>query len=232
MKLLILPGMDGSGLLLTDLIDSLRNLTVEVISYPNSDDLDYSQLEKLVQSRLPRGDSFALLAESFSGPIAISLAARRPPGLRGLILSCSFARNPRPVLSKLSTMLSLFPCKGVYLAAIARVLFGRFSNRARRSALRDALNQVSVETLRGRIASVVEVDVSAKLANLDIPILYLRGTEDRLIPNAARRLILEHGKNVRVADIRAPHFLLQTAPTAAATAISEFVGELSPKADI
>ncbi|UUZ51553.1 alpha/beta hydrolase [Massilia sp. B-10] len=50
-----------------------------------------------MRSRLPPAEPYFLLGESFSGPVAIALAAERPPMLLGLILSCTFARNPLPI---------------------------------------------------------------------------------------------------------------------------------------
>ena len=53
-------------------------------------------LTQRVRESLPAGEPFELLAESFSGSIGIALAATPPAGLRGLILSCTCARPPRP----------------------------------------------------------------------------------------------------------------------------------------
>jgi len=50
------------------------------------------------------------------------------------------------------------------VAVLARVLLGRFSTRALRLALAQALAQVSGSALRARLRAVLSVDVSAKLA--------------------------------------------------------------------
>lgn len=71
--------------------------------------------------------------------------------------------------------------------------------------------------------AVSAIDVSAKLRQLHIPILYLRATDDLLVPRAACYHILETAPHVQVAELEGPHLLLQAAPSAAATIVSDFV---------
>src|SRR5262245_31175156 len=81
----VLPGMDGSGLLLTDLVQRLAlQRPVRLISYPN-EPLSYDDLTQFVVERIPNR-RFAILGESFSGPIAIEIAATQPR-VTGLILA-------------------------------------------------------------------------------------------------------------------------------------------------
>jgi len=95
--ILLLPGMDGSGVLLTGLVHRLsQHRPVRVISYPNSEPLTYDELTTFVIERTP-DSRFVILGESFSGPIAIEVAATEPR-VAGLILASSFARHPLPTL--------------------------------------------------------------------------------------------------------------------------------------
>ena len=75
--------------------------------------------------------------------------------------------------------------------------------------------------LNGRVS-----DVSDALSRIRLAGLYLRATEDRLVPSAAARLFEELAGG-RVVDIEAPHLLLQASPQAAARAIREFIRELA-----
>src|SRR5262245_52178733 len=95
--LVLLPGLDGTGALLAGFRRTLGpGIRTIVVSYPPDPDIGYVALEGVVRALLPQDQPFVLLAESFSGPIGISIAASRPVSLRGLILVSSFARNPRP----------------------------------------------------------------------------------------------------------------------------------------
>jgi hypothetical protein len=63
--ILLLPGMDGSGSLLTALVERLAlRRPVHVISYPSSAPLTYDDLTAFVMERTPDG-RFVILGESF-----------------------------------------------------------------------------------------------------------------------------------------------------------------------
>ena len=78
-----------------------------------------------------------------------------------------------------------------------------------------------------RLREIADVDVTAILKNIDIPILYLRASKDRLVYTSSMKLIEKHGKNVTIELFDAPHMLLQTKPEQAAIAIQKFLGEVS-----
>lgn len=88
---LMLPGLDGSGSLSTPFLSALQahGLTTQAITLPAQGGQDHATLAQRLWSQLP-GHPFILLAESFSGPLAVELATRHPTGLRGLVL----ARQP------------------------------------------------------------------------------------------------------------------------------------------
>lgn len=86
--LVLLPGMDGTGELFRPLLEVIGTAwPVNVVSYPVGEVLSYEQLVDHAQSCLP-GGPLILLGESFSGPIAATLAAslsdrvRRPSDRR------------------------------------------------------------------------------------------------------------------------------------------------------
>ena len=93
MEVVVLPGLDGTTVLLAPFLAALqgRGVPASAVGYPGDRPLDYDALEPLVRAQLPR-TPFVLLGESFSGPLAIRIAADPPPGLRGLVLSTTFAR--------------------------------------------------------------------------------------------------------------------------------------------
>jgi pimeloyl-ACP methyl ester carboxylesterase len=93
--LVLLPGMDGTGLLFEPFLKALKGFEPLVLRYPRGL-TDYADCVAYARARLPKERPFLLLGESFSGPVAIALAAERPAGLRGLVLCSTFARNPRP----------------------------------------------------------------------------------------------------------------------------------------
>jgi pimeloyl-ACP methyl ester carboxylesterase len=222
--LVLLPGMDGTGDLFGPFVDTV-GVRTQVVRYPTSGALGYEELEHLVTSQLPTDEPYVLLGESFSGPIAISIAARQPPLLRGLILCCSFAKNPRPALSPLRSLVKWLPDRPP-LAPLEWFLAGRFASPQVREALARALAQVSPAALRARMTAVIAVDVVPVLSSISVPILYLRALEDRVVPFSASEIILGKVPSVKRLDLAAPHFLLQTVPKEAGSAVHQFMREV------
>jgi pimeloyl-ACP methyl ester carboxylesterase len=217
--------MDGTGLLFENFVASLGpEFDAIVVRYPIDEALDYRALESIASRSLPTDRPFVLLGESFSGPIAISLAAAAPPGLMGLVLCCSFASSPRPLLGKLP-LVQWLPIKRIPMKLSSWFLMGRHANPDLRSAFEHAISLVSARVLQARMRAVLAVDVSAKLEQLRLPVLYLRGTEDRVVPGSAAELVCKLVPQARVVDLVAPHLLLQAVPVEAASAISRFVSE-------
>lgn len=223
--LVLLPGLDGTGLLFANFAASLGpDVKIIVVSYPTDAAVGYSALEPIARSFLPKDQPFFLLGESFSGPIAISIAASRPSGLLGLVLCCSFARSPRPSLAVFRPLLAVAPVAVLPLALLSFFVLGRFSSPALRRSLAESLAQVSPSVLRARARAALSVDVSALLARVGVPVLYLRALEDRVVPESASQSVVAFAPTTKVVEFPAPHFLLQVAPSQAAATVREFMG--------
>ncbi len=222
--LVLLPGLDGTGRLFADFMCALGPaVTPTVVSYPPDVCLGYSELEAVVRAALPNGEPFVLLAESFSGPIAITIAAKPPPGLLGVVLCCSFARNPLSVLKYAAPVIGAVPIGSLPLGLLSFIVLGRFGSLALKGALAESLALVRPQVLRARARAAVRVDVTSRLQEIDVPILYLRATEDRVVPRASCELIVSLAPGVEVVELEAPHFLLQVVPGRAAGAVAAFV---------
>jgi len=222
--LVLLPGMDGTGTLFADLVAELpQALRPVVVAYPADLPLGYPDLVRFVRERLPHDEPFILLGESFSGPVAVALAAARPAGLAGLILCCTFVRNPQPRLASLRPLISLmqFPLWGLTLAA--PLLLGSRRDSSVTVALRRALAAVQARVWRVRLQAILTVDVSKALTDIGVPILYIQAAGDRLVPPAAAQHIAAVAPSMEVVRIDGPHLLLQTRPHEAAATISDFV---------
>jgi pimeloyl-ACP methyl ester carboxylesterase len=165
------------------------------------------------------------LGESFSGPIAIELAAQAPTGLVGIILCASFACNPRPRLSFVRPLLRHMPLHGSRSSvAFSRFLvLGRWITPAIRELHQKILSSVPANTIRRRLEAVADCDVREALAGVRVPIMCLAARHDRLIPRAAARLIQRQAPAATLVEIEAPHCLLQCEPRQAATQIRAFL---------
>jgi pimeloyl-[acyl-carrier protein] methyl ester esterase len=185
--------------------------------------MDYAEHEVFARTKLPAREDYVLLAESFSGPIGIAIAASKPAGLRGLILCVSFASNPLPVFSPFSRLIGAFPAPRVPPSLAAPWLYAGRATLELRRAHAAAMAKVSARALSARVAAILSVDQCAQLTHIDVPILYLRAKADRLVGESATRAILRARPETEVVEFDAPHFLLQTEPEACAAVTRTFM---------
>ena len=226
--LVLLPGMDGGGELFAAFIAALGDaVPTLVVSYPPDQVLDYAGVTAFARARLPQDRPFVLLGESFSGPVAIALAAEQPPGLIGLILCCSFARNPVPAASALRHLLGLVPMAASLPPAMAPFLLGSRSTPALRSALRTAVGMTAPAVMRARLRAVLEVDYSARVAAIKVPMLYLQARQDRVVSARAAAHLSVLCPTMQVVRIDGPRLLLQAAAEEAASKIRRFLNACS-----
>ncbi len=224
LTLVLLPGMDGTGIFFEDFAAALQpEFKPVIVRYPNDPSLGYAELEAFARAALPPDEQFLVLGESFSGPIAISIAASNPPGLLGLLLCVTFARNPHPLLPLVTAILKPLPAWRVPRFIQQPNLFGRFNSPYLRAKLRDVRGLVSQKTLKARLEAVASIDVSDKLRRVTVPTLYLRAKHDRVVSRASCDYVRNAHPEVEVAELDAPHLLLQTVPQAAIAAIRNFV---------
>ena len=225
MKIVLLPGLDGTGVLFRPFVGHLpQNLAPVVVSYPRDRELGYSELLPIIGQDLPREDPFVVLGESFSGPLALMLAATRPAGLKAVILCATFVQNPtwlrHPWFARLVHPIAfrLYP-----QFSATKALLGGYSTRELRALTREAIRAVRPEVLAHRVRSVLRLNVVDELVHCPVPILYLRGSRDLVVPIRNLREIQALLPNIRVSTMEAPHMVLQTQPAACAQAIADFV---------
>jgi len=228
MRLLLLPGMDGTGLLFEPLVKALPpSLTAHVVAYPPDQPLGYNELLQLVQKSAEEGGDFVVVGESFSGPLALMLAARRPVGLRGVVLCASFVRFPLPVPERWRGavrpwMFRLQPLWLVSFVLLGRHCWGRLGRQ-----LRAAVRSVSPEVLAARARAVAGVDVTAELRNCEVPLLYLRAAGDWVVRPGCWELVRSVRPDAKVALLPGPHLVLQVAPAESAALLASFCNQVS-----
>ena len=226
-NLILLPGLDGTGLLFEPFLRSFPHPEqVIVIKYPSSKKLDYNELADYVKKQIPDSKDFILLAESFSGPITHRVADHK--GLAGVILCASFLSCPRPVLYKL---LSFLPCRFLFKIPlpdyIIRILgFGKNCPPSTLSLFRQAIAIVDTVILEYRFRLLAQVDELFEIRKIRVPILYLRASRDMLVPKSCGDLLLTINPSVRIQEIPGTHFLMQSSPDEARETILGFMRSL------
>jgi pimeloyl-[acyl-carrier protein] methyl ester esterase len=222
--LVLLPGMDGSGDLFAGFVAALdASIAPRVLSYPADVELDYQGLVDFVRTRLPHGEPYVLLGESFSGPVAIALAAAHPPGMVGLILSCTFARNPVPLARHFSALIPFLPVSAKFAALAMPLLLGGHATPVLRRSVQGALARPRQAVLRARMRAVLGVDYSAQARSIAVPVLYLQAQRDRMVFGGSAKHLAALLPGMTVKAVDGPHLLLQAAPQVSATIVNAFI---------
>jgi pimeloyl-[acyl-carrier protein] methyl ester esterase len=225
LKLVLLPGMDGTGELFAEFVAALPpSCETVVVRYPTEGPLSYLELEGIVRMACPVAESFILVAESFSTPLAIKLAATHPANLAGLVLCAGFAASPvegwrRLLLLMLAPLLFRVPLPDT---ALKVWLVGPDAPAALLVAVRRAISNVWPRVLAVRLRATLKCNVQNELSQVDMPILYLRANRDRLVDASCLEEIRRIKPQVKVVSIDGPHLLLQRQPRLAAEAVLEF----------
>ncbi len=225
--LALLPGLDGTGSLFDAFTACLdREIETIVIAYPADTPLGYRELEARIRSRLPADRPFFLLAESFSGPLGIAIASDPPYGMCGLILSCTFARSPLWVPKKLRTLLPIVS-ERVPVWLLGHMLFGREASSAFNAVLAKTLDTLGAGVIAKRLLEVLSVDVSDRLAQIKIPILYLQAENDRVVSKRSLKWMLSVNPKIEIAKFEAPHMLLQVQPKPVSESVADFINKFA-----
>lgn len=231
-RVLMLPGLDGGVCMSRPFLDALRaqGVDADALPLPLQGVQDYLALGTWLRARLPR-QPWVLLAESFAGPLAMQIAGETPPGLRGLVLSTTFARRPVPVPAAVAPALAV-PWPMPPLPLMTRLLLGQWRSPQNVQALRRAVAQVPGRVLRQRTASTLRVDVRALLPRIVVPTLCLHARQDRLLwPPSVTELqrLLPAAQHVA---LEGPHLLLQARAEQAAAIVARWVLALPTPAPV
>jgi pimeloyl-[acyl-carrier protein] methyl ester esterase len=212
--------MDGTEELRADFVAKL-GMPARIVGYPKDRPLDYGQLEDIARQALP-DNKFVLVAESFSGPIGIRLAAEKPPSLRGLVLVGSFARTPSRLPRIVLRLAATLPLSRVPGSLAASLLMGDDLTPPSQRRIVEAMRSVAPAVWRARLRAVLTADASDALKNISVPMLYIRAAQDKIISPRITHELQHIVPQMQITDIDGPHFLLMARPDDVARRIELF----------
>ena len=208
-----MPGLDGTGKLFAPIIPLLEpHFDLTIVTYPDLD--SFSDYVQCAQNMLPSTPGFSLLAESFSGPVAMALMVQQPEEIGPSVLCSSFARSP---LATLTRMANSVPANIFSIGALSEFCMDVYASEEEDNSETQPLplnvtEQLDGALLKHKISVFSRIDVSALLPNIQTPILQLHGLRDRIVSENDAEMIQTNLSNVDRVDIDAPHLLLQTRP--------------------
>lgn len=186
--LVLLPGLDGTGALFAPFQRVWRGRPPTVIGYPTDRFLDYAAAADHVAAQLPPG-RLVLLAESFSGPVGIELAARLPDRFEGLVLCATFACPPRrePLCSMIRLSAPLAFGLPAPAGLVQALLLNGHGDHALLADVCANTQTVDSGVMARRLVAVLRCEARAALRRIRCPLLYLQATRDRLVRRRGRR---------------------------------------------
>ena len=220
MRLVLLPGLDGTGALFAPFTAAAPpDVALTIVPLPEWPS-EPAALAAALTERVSLDSDTVLLAESFAGPLALRLARQQAPA--AVVLVNSFIRAPVPAAACRLVPSALFavPMPDVVLR---HWLLGATATPALLGAFRAALARVPVRVLAARVRALASLDAAADAAQLTCPLLYLRGTSDRLVRERSVRELQTSAPATEVAQVPGPHLLLQAAPQLAWAALEPYL---------
>ena len=208
-----MPGLDGTGKLFAPIVPLLEmHFKLVFVTYPDLG--SFTEYVERAQKQLPNTPGFSLLAESFSGPVAMALLAHHGDQIGPSVLCTTFARSP---LASLTRMAAHVPDQMFSIGALNQFCMDVYEVGDEDPSQTQPLplnvtEQLDGALLKNRVSVLSRIDVSALLPQIVSPILLLHGTHDRIIAEHDAQLIERNLERVERVDLDGPHLLLQTRP--------------------
>ena len=237
--LTFLPGLHGTAELYGGIKERLpHHFQSEYINIPSSGKQDYRTLTDWLDKKLT-DDSHDLdkiqqkriiIAESFSGPLALRWAAKNPDKVAGVILVASFCETP---LNPGISLLALLPLRPLFMVkpptkALRHFLIGDDASDEEVTRLRAVVQTIPSATLTKRVRAILELMERDSPSLPNVPMMFLQAQTDNLIPWDAQQKLESCYPNARTHWIESPHLMLQRHPQQSLKLILEFVSDINP----
>lgn len=218
MKVVLLPGLDGTGILFKELVEALPdNFDIEVISLDSLSASSYLEQAHQVASKFNNTTVF-LVAESYSGRIAYELCDILRGKVVGLVFLASFVSSPSKI-SKLASFLPISFLKPYPINQwlIKKIGFGDYGDHNLVSRAFESISKAEKVKLKERLRNIARLDMPTKIHNVHA--VYIRPTRDYLVSEKSVLAISKVFNNMRVVTLPGGHFIAQTNPEGCARII-------------
>lgn len=220
MKLLLLPGMDGTGELFAPFAAEVSSwASVQIVRYPTHDLRSIDELVAGIELDSP----VTVIAESFSTAVGIRLATQRKSAVERLVLVGSFVTPPTGTglmrtFGRLPFLMS--PPKWI----TKQLLVGSDASDELVAQVTTAISHVAPSVLADRLAQISRVDEVERLRALQLPVMTIAAQQDRLISARVTARLRDVAPNAHHVDLEGPHLLMQARPRAVAEHVRSFLG--------
>jgi pimeloyl-ACP methyl ester carboxylesterase len=219
-EIVLLPGLDGTGELFDRVAGFLAgDFMVTIARYPQDPNLGYAGYVDLVRKEVGKRSVY-ILGESFSGPVAVLVAAQLGAQVLGVVLAATFVRNPWP--GWLIRGAARMNPEKMPVRLRDALLMGKYGDAELAKKVDEIIRGLPRPVRAARLRAVAEVDVRREFAELRCPILVLHGRGDWLVPMSLMQKAVGLKGGARMIVLPAAHMLLQTRAAEAAGEIVYF----------
>ena len=217
MKLILLSGMDGTGLLFANFVQKLE-YEYSIVSYDSNKKQSYDELIKVVSKKIKPENSYIIIAESFSGFIAYELL-KKHKNIISVIFVASFISSPNRLLwfFKKYVPSSLIPLNPPRF--FSKLLLGKMATTQVIRDFQEVLSKVKKVVFAFRIKEMAHIVVDSQKINIRCS--YLRPRNDILVSSNCVKIIKDKCQDFRMYNIAGSHFVLQVNPSESAKIINK-----------
>lgn len=202
--------MDGTGKLFKPFVEMAPSgFEVRTVTLIQEIGVSFHEQAQVIQEQI--NEPSIIIAESYSGSIALELIKLVPEKILHIYFVASFISSP----SRLSRFGFILPEK--LLLAISpknpillKYLFGRFLNSEIKEIFTQAIESVDPEVLKFRLTQISKL--KSENSQYSVPATYLVATQDNLVDRKVIDVFKNCFPQLTVVSIEGTHFLLQTNP--------------------
>ncbi|WP_444939352.1 alpha/beta fold hydrolase [Microbulbifer sp. JMSA002] len=219
MKIILLPGLDGTGYLFKDLMKELPStLHVEVVSYSSISSLSYYGQAQEIAS-LYADEDVLIVGESYSGRVAYELCSLLGERVKGLVFLASFVSRPS-IYSRLASIIPTSILKPNHLTRLLLYIVGFNMSGGIQlvSPVFHSLGHTDIKKLKERLRNIAYVDKPTK--KITCPVTYIKPSKDLLIASRSVQYLASLCPNFTKIEVLGGHFIAQSNPVACAKAIT------------
>jgi pimeloyl-ACP methyl ester carboxylesterase len=223
-KLILIPGMDGTGLLFEPLIKLMNDdYDYEVICLNAFKNSSAAATLNIIEKAI--GDEEVIvIAESYSGHIAHQLSLNSNLDIKHIIYAASFLENPT-ILTYFRCFLPLWLIRSDLLPTklIGRLFFGKNKSPALVSLFLKALESVKDKELKSRLEDIRYLKLPLKIS--DIPSTYVLANQDYLIRKKCVDAFELYCSKFEYKEAIGGHFIVQSNPNYFIELIEKLIAE-------
>ena len=211
MKIVLLPGLDGTEMLFKELIKYLpKGIKYQVINLDTLSGSSYPQQAVEVARKID-GENFLLVAESYSGRIAYKICLILGKKIKKVVFLASFISPPSHTSKATILFSSAFFKENTFLSWGIRIFGFNFANKPQAiKSVFDSLAKTEKNKLRARLQNIASLDIPDTKTNLNA--IYIRPSHDLLVSNRCVKAIERVFRKTQITEIKGGHFIAQSNP--------------------